>query len=89
MALGARKADVLRMVVQQGLLLTLAGLGVGLVCSAVITRFLSRLLFGIQPFDAVTFAATTGTLLLVGLAASCIPAYRAAQLEPLKALREA
>jgi len=89
MALGARKADVLRMVVQHGLLLTVAGLGVGLVCSAVITRFLSRLLYGIQPFDALTFAATTGVLFLVGLAASSIPAYRAAQLEPLKALREA
>jgi ABC-type antimicrobial peptide transport system permease subunit len=88
MALGASRADVLRMVVQHGLMLTLAGLGVGLVCSATITRLLSGLLYDIQPSDAVTFAATTGTLLLVGLAASTIPAYRAAQLEPLKALRE-
>jgi putative ABC transport system permease protein len=76
MALGAGKADVLRMVVQHGLMLTLAGLGVGLVCSAMMTRMLSALLYDIQPSDAVTFAATTGTLLLVGLAASSIPAYR-------------
>lgn len=88
MALGARRADVLRMIVQHGLVLTVAGLAVGLVCSAMITRVLSGLLYDIQPSDTVTFAVTTGTLLLVGLAASTIPAYRAAQLEPLKALRE-
>ena len=88
MALGARKADVLRMVARHGLMLTLAGLGAGLVCSAIVTRLLSGLLYGIEPSDGLTFAATSATLLLVGLAASSIPAYRAAQLEPLKALRE-
>jgi len=88
MALGATRRDVLRMVVQRGLLLTLAGLGIGLVCSAMFTRLLSGLLYDIQPADSVTFVATTGTLLLVGLAASSIPAYRAAQVEPITALRE-
>jgi ABC-type antimicrobial peptide transport system permease subunit len=61
MALGAGKADVLRPVVQHGLMLTLAGLGIGLVCSAMMTRLLSELLYDIQPFDAATFTATTGT----------------------------
>jgi predicted permease len=87
-ALGATKADVLRMVVRHGLTLTLAGLGLGLLCSVMITRLLSQLLYGIQPYDAVTFAATAGILLLAGLAASSIPAYRAARLEPSRALRE-
>ena len=88
MALGARKAEVLRMVVRHGLMLTLAGLGLGLAGSALMTRLLAGMLYDIQPSDGVTFAVTTGTLLVVGLAASSIPAYRAAQLEPLKALRE-
>lgn len=88
MALGAKRADVLRIVVRQGLLLTLAGLGIGLACSALMTRLLAGLLYDIQPSDALTYAATTTTLFVVGLAASSIPAWRAAQLEPLKALRE-
>ncbi len=87
-ALGAGRTDVLRMVVQHGLILTLAGLVAGLLCSAMVTRLLSGLLYEIQPYDAVTFAVTAGTLLLVGLAASSIPAYRAAQLEPIAALRD-
>ena len=88
MALGAKKADVLRMIVQHGLMLTLIGLGAGLVSSAIITRLLSGLLYGIQPSDKLTFAVMTGILLLVSLVASSIPAYRAAQLEPIEALRQ-
>jgi ABC-type antimicrobial peptide transport system permease subunit len=88
MALGAEKADVVRMIVRHGLTLTLTGLGAGLVASALITRLLSGMLYSIQPFDAVTFAVMTGVLLLVSLAASSIPAYRAAQLDPTRALRE-
>jgi putative ABC transport system permease protein len=88
MALGAKRADVLRMIVRRGLTLTLIGLGAGLAFSAMTARLLSGSLYGIQPFDGVTFAATSGILLLVSLAASSIPAYRAAQLDPIEALRE-
>jgi putative ABC transport system permease protein len=88
MALGAKKADVLRMIVRRGLTLALIGLGVGLAISAMLTRALSGMLYGIRPSDPVAFAVMTGVLFLVSLAASCIPAYRAAQLDPMEALRE-
>jgi putative ABC transport system permease protein len=88
MALGAKRADVLHMVVRRGLTLAVIGLGVGLLISALITRLLSGMLYNVQPSDPATFAATTGVLLLVSLAASSIPAYRAAQLDPIETLRE-
>lgn len=88
MALGASQTDVLRMIIQHGLMLTLLGLAAGLVSSAMITRLLSGLLYEVEPSDAITFALTSGVLLLVSLAASSIPAYRAAQLQPIEALRE-
>jgi predicted permease len=88
MALGAKRTDVLRMVVQHGLVLTLAGLGIGLALSAAATRMLSGMLYQIQPTDMLTFAVTTGVFLLVSLAASSIPAYRAARLDPMEALRD-
>jgi predicted permease len=87
-ALGAKRWDVLRMVVQHGLALTLAGLTAGLASSAMITRLLSGLLYETHPSDALTFVVTTGVLLMVSLAASAIPAYRAARLDPIEALRE-
>jgi predicted permease len=87
-ALGAKKSDVMRMVVQRGLSLALIGLASGLLISAVITRLLSGMLYGIQPSDPIAFVATTGILLLASLAACSIPAYRAAQLDPIETLRE-
>ena len=87
MALGAKRADVLGMVVRRGLTLALIGLGTGLVISAMMTRLLAGMLYGIRPSDPVTFAAMTGVLLVVSLAASSIPAYRAAQLDPMETLR--
>jgi predicted permease len=88
MALGAQRTEVLAMIVKRGLRLTLIGASVGLAISAVITRLLSGMLYGIRPNDPVTFAAMTGLLLLVCVAASSIPAYRAARLDPMKTLRE-
>jgi predicted permease len=88
MALGAKKEDVLGMVVWRGLTLSLIGLAAGLAISALATRLLSGMLYNIRPSDPVTFLAMTGVLLVVSLAASSIPAYRAAQLDPLEALRE-
>jgi predicted permease len=88
MALGAQRADVLGMIVRRGLMLALLGLGAGLLISALATQLLSGMLYGIRPSDPITFAAVTGVLLLVSLAASGLPAYRAARLDPMQTLRE-
>jgi len=88
MALGAQRADVLGMIVRRGLTLALIGVGAGVGISAIITRLLSGLLYGIRPTDPVTFAATAGLLLLVSVAASSVPAFRAARMDPMKTLRE-
>jgi len=88
MALGARQSDVLGMIVRRGLTLALIGLGPGLVISAIVTRLLSGMLYGIRPSDPLTFGTMTGVLLLVSFLASSIPAYRAAQLDPIETLRE-
>jgi len=88
LALGAQKADVLSIIVRRGLTLALVGLGTGLFISGMMTRLLSGMLYGIRPSDPITFAAATVILLLVSLAATGLPAYRAARLDPLKTLRE-
>jgi len=88
MALGAAPADILAMVLQRGLLLTVSGLLLGLVLAAVLTRLMGSLLFGVRPADPMTFAAVTVFLLVVALAASYVPAARAAALDPVRALQE-
>src|SRR5580704_6104492 len=88
MALGAQRGDALRMIVLRGLTLALAGLVLGMAASAVLTRLISGMLFGVRPADPVTLAATAAVLLAVSLAASCVPAFRAARLDPMKTLRE-
>jgi putative ABC transport system permease protein len=88
MALGAQRSEVLGMIVRRGLSLVLIGTAVGLIASVVITRFISEMLFHIQPTDPVTFAVTAGLLLVAGLVASSVPAYRAACLDPIRTLRE-
>jgi predicted permease len=88
MALGAQKRQVLGMIVRHGMKLALIGVVAGLAGSAMITRLLSGLLYGIRPFDLATFAATTVLLLLVSVAASGMPAYRAARVDPIRTLRE-
>ena len=87
-ALGAQRADVLRLILGRGLALAVAGVGIGLIASAFLTRYLTSLLFGVQPLDAATFASVTAILLLVSLIASSVPAYRAARLDPMKTLRD-
>lgn len=87
MALGAERADVLRMVVGHGLRLSLIGIGAGLVAALALTRLMSSMLFGVRPTDFVTFAAVS--LLLAGVAAmaSYVPARRATRVDPIIALR--
>jgi ABC-type antimicrobial peptide transport system permease subunit len=86
-SMGAETADVLRLVVGQGLRLTLAGVAVGLVGAFLSTRMISSLLFDVSPSDPLTFGAVAGTLVLVALAACTIPALRASRVDPVHALR--
>ncbi|HEV2248359.1 MAG TPA: ABC transporter permease [Terriglobia bacterium] len=87
MALGAEKSDVLNMVVGQGLRLALIGVAIGIVGALGLTRFLSSLLYGVQPTDPLTFAGVSLILIAVALAACYIPARRAADVDPMVALR--
>jgi putative ABC transport system permease protein len=87
MALGARRTDVLRMVVLNGMKLAVLGLAIGLVASWLLTRFISSLLFGVQPTDPLTFGAVSACLLLAALLACYVPARRATKVDPLEALR--
>jgi putative ABC transport system permease protein len=86
-SLGARTTDVLTLVVSQGMKLSLIGLGLGLLGALAVTRLLSSLLFGVSPTDLGTFAAVSGALVLVALAACTIPALRASRVDPVIALR--
>ena len=87
-ALGAQASTILKMVIREGVLLALIGVGIGLVGSFVLTRFLSNMLFGITSTDPLTFAAISVLLLLVALLASYIPARRATRVDPIIALRQ-
>jgi putative ABC transport system permease protein len=88
MALGATRAEVLRLVLRRGLGLALAGIGAGLVLAAATTRVLQAVLYGISPTDPATFLAMPLFLLLVALGASLLPARRAAGIDVVQALRD-
>jgi putative ABC transport system permease protein len=87
MALGARRAQVLALVLRKGVTLTIIGIAVGLVGAAAATRFLQGMLFGITPLDARTFAAVSLLFGLVAMLASYVPARRATKVDPIVALR--
>ncbi len=87
MALGAQKRDVLTLVVRQGMVLTLVGIGIGIAGALGLTRFLSGMLYGIRPTDPTTFALVSLILSGVALLASYIPARRATKVDPMVALR--
>jgi predicted permease len=87
LALGASRADVLRLLLGRGLLLTLLGLVIGLGLSFGVTRFMESLLLGVSSTDALTFVAVALLLSAVVLAACVIPARRAMRVDPVQALR--
>ncbi|HEX8146863.1 MAG TPA: ABC transporter permease [Pyrinomonadaceae bacterium] len=86
-ALGARTLDVLRLVLGQGLALTLLGVGVGMAGAYALTRLMASLLYGVTATDFLTFGSVSGVIIAVGLLASFVPARRAAKVDPLIALR--
>jgi putative ABC transport system permease protein len=87
MALGAQRSAVLGLILQGGLRLTLLGIAIGLVGAFALTRYLSRLLFSVKATDPLTFLAITLALTGVALLACWLPARRAANVDPLEALR--
>jgi len=87
MALGAGRADILRLVVGQGSKMIFVGAGLGILGGLALTRFVSSLLYGVKPTDLPTFLIVTLMLIGIALLASYIPARRASKVDPLVALR--
>ncbi len=87
MALGAKPGDVLALVVKQGLGLALAGVAIGLGAAAIVTRGMASLLYGISATDPLAFAGVSAVLIAAALAATYLPARRAAKVDPMISLR--
>jgi putative ABC transport system permease protein len=87
MALGARRADVLKLVIRMGARLVVLGLAIGLFVSLGLSRVIASQLWGVSPNDPVTLVSVAAVLLLTGLVACWVPARRATRVDPLVALR--
>ncbi len=87
MAIGATSADALRLIIRQGLMLTLCGVAAGLALAPLATRTMRNLLYGVAPLDPLTYAYVAALLIGVSLAACFIPALRASRVDPAIALR--
>ena len=87
-AVGARPADVFRLVIGQGVRVTVAGIATGLTLSAMAARLLASLLYGVSATDAATWTAAAAVWLVVAPLACWLPARRATRVEPMLALRQ-
>src|SRR5207247_4964761 len=87
LALGARGQEVVKMVVRQGMRAVLVGVLCGTVVAVALTRFLTGYLFAVTPTDPITFASVVLVFTGVALAACLVPAFRAAKVDPMEALR--
>ena len=87
-ALGATPGNLIRMVLAQGLLLTLTASAIGMTVALALTRFMASMLFNVAPRDPLTFAIVAGTLAAVAIAATLIPARRAMTIDPMRVLRD-
>jgi predicted permease len=86
-ALGAARRDVSSLFLRHGLMLALAGIAVGVIAAALVTRVMSALLFGVKPLDVVTYVAVAVGLGVTALVATYLPAVRASRIDPAEALR--
>jgi ABC-type antimicrobial peptide transport system permease subunit len=87
MALGAQRADMLRMIFRQSFTLVIVGIVVGILASIGLTRFLATMLYGVQATDVATYAGVIGLLGIAAALASYVPARRAMKVDPMVALR--
>jgi putative ABC transport system permease protein len=88
MALGAAPSSVFRLMIGQGLRLSAAGIGLGLIAAVGLTRVMISMLVGVKATDPITYAAMVAIFFAIAAAASWIPARRAATLDPTRALRD-
>jgi len=87
MALGARRQDVLQMILREGMLLTVTGIAIGIPAALALTRILRSMLFDIEPTDPTTYVGMSTFLAFAALGACYIPARRAVNADPVVALR--
>jgi putative ABC transport system permease protein len=87
MALGAQVVDVMKLILTRAMLLAAAGIGIGFAGAIAVTRYMTTLLFGVKPVDAITFAGVALVLIAVVFIACLVPARRATKIDPLEALR--
>jgi putative ABC transport system permease protein len=88
LALGALRMQIVRQFVGQGIRVALLGCAAGLGLAAGFTKVLARMLFGVSPWDAITMAGVVALVMAVSMAASVLPAARAARVEPMRVLRQ-
>jgi ABC-type antimicrobial peptide transport system permease subunit len=88
LAMGARREDVLGMILRRAAGLTAAGVGVGLLLAFALAHLVANLLRGVRPDDPVVFASITAVIAAIALGSSWLPARRAAHIDPMAALRD-